>query len=438
MAKRVRDATMDSKAARERLRVRGKPYYRQIERGLHLGYRRLKGKAGTWVARHYAGEQSYQVESLGTADDFSDADGIKVLTYYQAVEAARARMAARTKVAEGVTATAVTVRDAVQTYIASRDARDSRRKGFPARSDAAQRLGRYVVGQPAKGHPAAPLAALALHLLDDADLRKWREGLPRSLKATTVRRTTSDLKAALNAAYASHRKNLPATLPAIVRYGLKVEASDDADPVARDNQILNDADVTKLLRAAQEVDTEEGWNGDLYRMVLVLAATGARFSQVARLRVGDFQDDRIMMPVSRKGTGKSGSIPVPVGGDVTAALRPVVRGRGAAEWLLERHRMGGRGPWTAHSLTVPWQIIRARAKMPTVVAYALRHSSIVRGLRANLPIRLVAALHDTSVKMIEAHYGKFIVDGLEDLARAAVVTLAPQAKVGKVLTMRGR
>jgi hypothetical protein len=42
--------------------------------------------------------------------------------------------------------------------------------------------------------------------------------------------------------------------------------------------------------------------------------------------------------------------------------------------------------------------------------YALRHSSIVRGLKANLPIRLVAALHDTSVEMIEKHYSAFIVD----------------------------
>jgi hypothetical protein len=53
--------------------------------------------------------------------------------------------------------------------------------------------------------------------------------------------------------------------------------------------------------------------------------------------------------------------------------------------------------------------------MPHVIPYALRHSSIVRGLRANLPIRLVAALHDTSVVMIERHYGRYIADGLEEL-----------------------
>lgn len=35
--------------------------------------------------------------------------------------------------------------------------------------------------------------------------------------------------------------------------------------------------------------------------------------------------------------------------------------------------------------------------IPDAIPYALRHSSIVRGLTNDLPIRPVAALHDTSV-----------------------------------------
>lgn len=56
----------------------------------------------------------------------------------------------------------------------------------------------------------------------------------------------------------------------------------------------------------------------------------------------------------------------------------------------------------------------------TTIPYALRHSSIVRGLRASLPIRLVAALHDTSVAMIERHYSRRITEGLEELVARAV------------------
>jgi len=59
-----------------------------------------------------------------------------------------------------------------------------------------------------------------------------------------------------------------------------------------------------------------------------------------------------------------------------------------------------------------------------VVPYALRHSSIVRGIAAGLPIRLVAAMHDTSVAMIEKHYSRWIVEGLEDLTARAIIPLS--------------
>jgi hypothetical protein len=74
----------------------------------------------------------------------------------------------------------------------------------------------------------------------------------------------------------------------------------------------------------------------------------------------------------------------------------------------------------------PWQAIRERAGMRQVISYALRHASIVRGLRKGLPIQQVAKLHNTSVKMIERHYAKYIATALEDLARAAVVPLVPR------------
>jgi hypothetical protein len=85
MARTLRDTTLDTRAARSRLRARGKPYYRAI-----LGYRRVKGRrgkppaAGKWVLRQYLGAQIYSVETFGVADDFSDADGIAVLSFLSA------------------------------------------------------------------------------------------------------------------------------------------------------------------------------------------------------------------------------------------------------------------------------------------------------------------------------------------------------------------
>ena len=63
-----------------------------------------------------------------------------------------------------------------------------------------------------------------------------------------------------------------------------------------------------------------------------------------------------------------------------------------------------------------------RAAVPAgTVMYALRHSSIVRGLMKNLPVRLVAALHDTSIEMIEKHWPAFIIDITEDMARQTLI-----------------
>jgi hypothetical protein len=83
-------------------------------------------------------------------------------------------------------------------------------------------------------------------------------------------------------------------------------------------------------------------------------------------------------------------------------------------------------------LTRPWAEIRELAGLPEVIPYSLRHSSIVRGIRQGLPIRLVAALHDTSVQMIEKHYARWIADGLEELAARSVVPLVPPPDEGKV------
>jgi hypothetical protein len=66
-----REVNLSTRAARERLKPSGKPYYRSIDQGLHLGYR--KGVRGTArVTRRYVGAEVYKVESLeGRPDDCS-------------------------------------------------------------------------------------------------------------------------------------------------------------------------------------------------------------------------------------------------------------------------------------------------------------------------------------------------------------------------------
>src|SRR5690349_24635341 len=90
LARTVRDASLDSRSARARLKVRAKPYYRSLDPGLHLGYRR-SANGGSWLVRIYLGKQAYRTEKLATADDKADADGAVVLSFSQAQAIARAR-----------------------------------------------------------------------------------------------------------------------------------------------------------------------------------------------------------------------------------------------------------------------------------------------------------------------------------------------------------
>jgi integrase len=453
MAKTLTEAKVTTRNARAQLPTG--LHFKGIDPEVHLGYRKNK-RGGMWFVRWRNG-RGYRQVSLGVADD-ELREG--TLNYDAAVRKARKAVeAARKEARAAADGPAPTVRAAVEAYVAFRDKRESERRKRPVRSDA-NRLARYVMGRDKRGKraglPPTTLADKPLHALTERDLMTWRNRLPEALKASSKQRLINDLKAALNNALGTHRDRLDPNLPSIVKHGLKAmngHAGEGAEPV-RDNQILTDAKVGKLISAAQAVDAEQDWEGDLSRLVIVLAATGARFSQVARMRVGDVQraQSRLLVPVSRKGRGvKSGTTAVAVGKDVLDALLPALTGRMAAAPLLERWRYkqvtsgadgikwerAGRGPWqSAAELARPWQAVRQRAAMPDVIPYALRHSSIVRGIKAGLPIRLVAALHDTSVQMIERHYSRWIVDGLDELAARAVVPLVPKA--GKVVRMRGQ
>src|SRR5262249_30740241 len=90
MPRTIKDAKLDKREARARLKGQGKPHWRLIEPRLHLGYRRMRGRPGTWSVRRYVGAQTYTVEVIKNvvADDFADADGRTVLSFAQAQKVA--------------------------------------------------------------------------------------------------------------------------------------------------------------------------------------------------------------------------------------------------------------------------------------------------------------------------------------------------------------
>ncbi|WP_439570698.1 tyrosine-type recombinase/integrase [Sphingomonas sp.] len=429
MARTAVEARIQDRTARARLLPRKRPYWRQLSQGQFLGYYRGKLK-GAWIARyHCADTQAYVTGTLGEADDLRDANGRDILSYKQAFDAALHWIEIETNgPASSASDPAMTVGDATRTYVAMRDARRSSQAGRTLNSDAHYKLNRFVLED-------EKLSSVTLACLSESDLRAWQLRLARK-KPASIQRVVNDLKAALNAAFVEHRKALPADLPTTIKYGLKIDAPEVLITVARDNQILSDDEVRRIVAAALRLEEDFG------RLVALLAATGARFSQLARMTVGDVQAEqaRLMIPQSFKGRKRQLQyIRVQVGQDILAALRPVTEGRTLSAPLLEhwRHRQTGpmewvrvdRGPWSAPSeMTRMWKRTVTAAGLPAAtIPYGLRHSSIVRGLRAGLPIRLVAALHDTSVAMIERHYSRWITEGLDELVARAVVPLMPIA-----------
>ena len=104
VSRTAREVNLSTRAARERLKPSGKPYYRSLDQGLHLGYRKgVRGAA--WVMRWYVGAETYKVESLeGQPDDVLEADGATALTWSQAQAEARKLFGRREREAAGLEA----------------------------------------------------------------------------------------------------------------------------------------------------------------------------------------------------------------------------------------------------------------------------------------------------------------------------------------------
>lgn len=430
------DLRLQDRSARARLKPRKNPYMRMICEGQHLGY--YKGaRGGTWIVR-YRSDTTPRCGikmTLGAADDLAEANGETILSWRQALDKAMHWLELQEKGgAETPINPDITVAQAVESYIAMRDARRATQAGRAVRSDASYKLGTHVIED-------GKLSRIPLAKLTEADLKAWQMRIKR--RRSSIQRVVNDLKAALNRAWTEHRRALPTDLPVVIRHGLSIETIEVQRSKARDNQILPDDVIRRIVAAALALDEDFG------RLVVLLAATGARFAQLRRMTVGDVQAEqgRVMVPESFKGKRQSTAyIRVQVGADTLSALAPAVESRPLSAPLLERWRYvqvktgerrnaaqvwerDTRGPWmTASEMTRLWNRACEDAGVGgSIIPYALRHSSIVRGLRMGLPIRLVAAIHDTSVAMIERHYSRWITEGLDELAARAVVPLVAMA-----------
>ena len=128
---------------------------------------------------------------------------------------------------------------------------------------------------------------------------------------------------------------------------------------------------------------------------------------------------------------------MPITVQLAAKLKAAAKGRADHAPLLLQ---GDGSPWgdnpgASYHREVK-KIVAAIGADPDATMYALRHSSIVRMLKVNVPIRLVASLHNTSTKMIERHYSKYITEHSDDVSRHALLQHEPPAGENVVAMVR--
>jgi integrase len=399
MPRNARATRLETRTARLKLPVARKPYWAKLGHGFAVGYRRNQ-TAGSWSVRVADGKGGHWIRAIGTADDFDEADGDVILDFWQAQDRARTiALGARHDHAGKL----VTVRGAVDAYRANLEARG-------ADVGNANRI---------LGHLPDTLAGKTVALLAARDFGPWREALAAAgLAPAAFNRVTAMLKAALNLA-ADQDERIGSRRAWGKGLALLPNATESR------NVILPEADIRSIIAAAYNIGPEFG------AFIEVLAVTGARPSQAARLEVGDVQadrpDPRLMMPASRKGRGRTRieRRPVPVPASLANRLAALGEGRPRDAVLLLKP---DGTPWGAKDHGGPFAVARAAAGLgDEVTAYTIRHSSVTRQLLAGIPIRVVAVNHDTSVTMLEKTYSKFIGDHSDTLTRRALLDTAEPA-----------
>jgi integrase len=405
MARKYRNSSLESRTARLKLAVRRKPYSGpSLARGVSLLYRRNKTN-GTWVLKASDGHGKYWTKAIAEADDHDESNGKAILNFFEAQDQAK-------KLARGEDGSADSAPNTV----------DSALKDY-RRDLEARGANPYNADWP-RLHLTSVLLSKPVALLAATELKKWRDSLLSTMAPSTINRLCGCLCAALEQA-AQHDKR--------VQNRDAWETGLAGLPNAQEarNVILSDAKVSEFVATAYGLDDKFGLLTD------TLAITGVRPSQAVQLRVEDLHDHpvrpKLMMPKSAKGGGRNRSAKrnerysVPITRALAVRLKAAAKGRASEAPLLLQSggRSWDKNPGQNYHRQVDNVVTAIGLDPAEVTMYCLRHSSIVRMLLRNVPIRLVASLHNTSVAMIEKHYSKYITEHNDDISRRALLQHEP-------------
>jgi integrase len=425
MARRTPDARLESRESRSRLPTRGKSHYRLLEPGLHIGYRRLKGRkgrpgvAGTWVARHYVGGRSYVVEKIGTADDFSDADGTIILSFAQAQDKARVHMVRRAQSSNGA-AGPLTIKAAVESYLEFLDSHGK------SAVDARHR---------ANAHVYPTLGDIEVASLTTAILRKWLSKLAKAPpRARTKPGKPQQHRRFDGSEDAIRRRKSSANRTwTILRAALNHAFRDDlvaSDAAWRKVKSFKGVDAARVryLTVEQAKRFVNVSDSDFRPLVQAALQTGCRYSELTRLQVADFNPDSGTLAIRQSKSGKARHVVLTDEG--VFFFQQLTAGRTGSEVMLRK--ANGETWRTSHQLRPTAQACQ-RAKIdPPVSFHVLRHTWASLAVMAGVPLLVVGKnLGHADTRMVEKHYGHLAPSYIADAIRAGAPKFgfAPAATV---------
>jgi integrase len=417
MARTVRDAKLDTRAARLRLRIRPEPYWRVLEKGLALGYRR-RANGGTWLARRWANTGRYVEHKIATADNLQDAEGVAVLDFGQAQHAAREWWRAGLRREEGhdPSTDPLTVSDAITDYLKALERRGGRSVYHARRAAETHILPALGAVQVAKltakriedfHHGLAEKPALARSSkkpgkrLNHRKADKSADGIRK--RRATANRILTVLKAALNRAWNAGHVN-----------------SDNAWRRVKPFKGVEAARVRYLSKpeCIRLVNACEPSFRNLVRRALL---TGCRYSELANLQVADFNADAGIVTVRQSKGGKPRHVVLTDEGQRFFAS--IVAGKRAdIEPIFTRADGGAWGK--SHQLR-PMLEACERAKIePPVSFHVLRHTHGSMLAMRGTPMGVIAEqLGHADTRMTEKHYAHLAPSYVSDTIRAQFPTL---------------
>jgi integrase len=410
MPRKLKNALIDTPTARRRLSVSGNPYFCRLGPGVHFGYR--KGETGgAWVMRWRTSEGNYKSETIGTADDGAvAADGIRVFNFSQAEEKARKLFTLRSREQGGLPAESgpYSVRACIEEYL---QWMESARKSTVDSRHRANALILPVLGE----KPCATLTT--------SDLERWRDATanaPRRLRTATGKRQNYRVAGPDDEAIRRRRSSTNRTLT-ILKAALNRAwragkiASDDA---WRRLTPYNSVDSARsrylaIAEAKRLMDAAEPSFGVLVRAAL---SSGARYSELAALKVADFNPDSGTLHIRTSKSGKGRHVVLADEGSALFASLATNR-PGEAPMLTKSNG----SQWRASHQARPMREACARAQIaPAASFHCLRHTYASHSIMNGAPLFVVAKnLGHADTRMVERHYGHLAPSFIAGAIRAA-------------------